>query len=564
MDIVTKKISVFHFGLLSKIIIALCLIVHLGGCKKEPTPEFFISKSRLVFNPTSTSELVKLSFNPPDAKVNWEAQYPYWISISEDNGTNLGTPTFLTINVVESFKNSSYLEGEVVFSADNGQIKKIKVIYSFKPIASNEMKISRDTFSLNSNSSIYTFKIYNSGDTNFNWNLNSSKTYIDFAPSTGVLQKGDSTTITLNFDKSKVPLGKIFELDSSFITNNFGEKIYIKHSIFNFEDKKFNLSIQITDAIFNKNTNEILAIDNFNNQLHKIDPFSKTIKSTNLPISPNCIAFNNSDKVAIGANGKVLIYDFITMGLEKTITISKEAFDIVYGSNNWIYVTPNQDQWENILCINPTTSIVTEQTGNSIYEGMYAVAHPSKPRFYLSDTRLSPTDIERMDITSGTAISDGDSPYHGDHPINGELYITQDGKHIISGSGKVFSSNDNKANDMLYAGALSNSGSSWGIQFSAIEHNLSSRKIYAAKIDNGSGFSDPKYTLQLFQYSDDFFTASKSYDLTQFMVNIGGSSQLIKAYAFKVFCNSSGSKIIICSKSASSGLSKYAIEVIDP
>jgi hypothetical protein len=489
--------------------------------------------------------------------------YPSWINISEDNGTNTGVPTILDISIENSFRNSNYLEGEIKFTSSNGQVKKVKVVYSQVPIMVSEMKVSKDTFSFNNTKNVSSFKIYNNGDTLYNWNITSTKNYISFSPLSGALNKGDSITININYDKSKVLTSTVFELDSSTLQNNFGDKIFLKHSIDNFIDAKYNLSIQITDAIFNKVTNEIIAIDNFNNQLHKINPFTKNINSINLPISPNCIAYNNNDKVAIGANGKVLIYSIASMTLETTVTISKDAFDIIYASNNWIYVTPNKDQHENVLCINPSNWIVTSHTGNSIYEGSYAVAHPSKPRFYVCDSRVSPIDIDRMGISNGTAVNDGDSPYHGDHPMSGELFITEDGKFLLSGSGRIFSSNDNFSNDMLYSGTLSNAGSSWSAIFSNITHNMATKKIYGSLIENGNSSSEPKFTSKVYQYSDDFYTALKSYDLSSYLTTSSGSPKMVKPYAIKLFPNNDGSKLIVCSKSAATGIAKYAIEIID-
>lgn len=547
----------------------LSILFFSNGCDKDPASsssgtEFFVSKTKLYFNPNMVFSQIKLSFNPINSKLNWSATYPVWIEMSEDNGSNLGNPIYLDINVVGNYRNSNYLEGKIVFTCTNGQSKEVKVIYSQTPISVSEMKVSRDTFSFNSTKSQYTFKIYNTGDTNINWTISNQKAYLNYNPSSGSLNKGDSFKVILTYNKNSFPSGVDFESDSSLLESNLGDKIYIKYSINNFEDKKYNLNIHITDAVFNKATNEILAIDNFNNKLHKINPFTQSINSISLPISPTCIAFDNNDKVAIGANGKVLVYNFNAMSLDKTISITKDAFDIVYGINNWIYVTPNSDQWEKVVCINPSTMTVSEHTGNSIYEGMYAVAHPTKSRFYISDTRVSPTDIERMDIANGTANSDGDSPYHGDYPINGELYISEDGKHIVSGSGRIFTSNDNLSNDMLYAGTFSNAGMSWSMMYSAITHNLSTTKFYGALVESGSSFSSPKYTSKIYQYSDDFFSMTKSYNLTKFVNSTSGTASLDNPYAFKIFCKADGSKLIVCTKNATTGTPKYAIELIDP
>lgn len=66
---------------------------------------------------------------------------------------------------------------------------------------------------------------------------------------------------------------------------------------------------------------------------------------------------------------------------------------------------------------------------------------------------MSPADIRRFDV-SGATITGYDSPYHGDYPMCGDLWLSQDGSRIFTACGRVFRATASRATDMTYAGAL--------------------------------------------------------------------------------------------------------------
>jgi chitinase len=73
---------------------------------------------------------------------------------------------------------------------------------------------------------------------------------------------------------------------------------------------------------------------------------------------------------------------------------------------------------------------------------------------YGADNGLSPSDIEKYDISSGVANLAYDSPYHGDYAMCGNLWISENGVHIYTACGNTFRSSSIQNQDMLYNGAL--------------------------------------------------------------------------------------------------------------
>ncbi|MEO0602547.1 MAG: PKD domain-containing protein, partial [Myxococcota bacterium] len=81
--------------------------------------------------------------------------------------------------------------------------------------------------------------------------------------------------------------------------------------------------------------------------------------------------------------------------------------------------------------------------------------HPTQEAIYGADNGLSPSDIEKYDISGGTAAVMYDSPYHGDFAMCGDLWFTNGGERIVTRCGNVFRATADQNTDMNYNGMLS-------------------------------------------------------------------------------------------------------------
>src|SRR5690606_19305156 len=64
--------------------------------------------------------------------------------------------------------------------------------------------------------------------------------------------------------------------------------------------------------------------------------------------------------------------------------------------------------------------------------------HPSQEWVFAAYNHVSPSDIEKFDITGSGIVSLGDSPYHGEYWIDGRVWSTPDSQYVITASGDVF------------------------------------------------------------------------------------------------------------------------------
>ncbi len=228
-------------------------------------------------------------------------------------------------------------------------------------------------------------------------------------------------------------------------------------------DDQWSLDHLVIDAEYTRVTDRIVTVSDAPFRLYVLDPEARTSTSVDLSLAPNCVSIRpDGAYAAVGHDGFISYVNLNTMTVEQVYPVTCDVFDIVLPSSGWVYAMPRVDQWEQVRCIPLSTGIETLSTGGVIRAGTKMKLHPSGDYIYGANNGLSPSDIEKYDIQGGTAVLLYDSPYHGDFDFAGDLWITDDGARIFARSGNVFTTSDIRAQDMLYAGSLSNDSTiSW-------------------------------------------------------------------------------------------------------
>ena len=234
------------------------------------------------------------------------------------------------------------------------------------------------------------------------------------------------------------------------------------------------LDFRILDAEYSKSLERIVAVSTTpQNRLWVYDPVGQSGPFVDLPLAATCVSVSPDGlQAAVGHNAWVTLVDLAGPSILATHPVPTVALDVVHGGNGWVYVFPQQDQWETIRCLNLASGQVTNHTGLPIYAGTKARLHPGGQAMYGANNGLSPSDIEKYSIVNGTAQRLYDSPYHGDYPMCGDLWFTQDGLRIVTRCGNTFRSSPVQSEDMTYTGSLAGSGT---IQYA--DHSSGSQKI---------------------------------------------------------------------------------------
>ena len=276
------------------------------------------------------------------------------------------------------------------------------------------------------------------------------------------------------------------------------------------------LNYQVGDAEYSKALDRLIIVSSSPaNQLHVFDPLTGADTAVNLPLAPSSVSVSPDGlSAAVGHNAWISYVDLTTATLVKTFAVSTDVLDVVLAGNGYVYAFPRTDQWEYLHCVNIATEVETLSTGGQIYAGTLAQLHPSGTAIYGADNGLSPSDIEKYDISAGTASYLYDSPYHGDYAMCGDLWISEDGLRIFTKCGNVFRSSSLQAEDMLYNGSL-------GMNIVYLSHSVTAGKVIA--IPQATNFPAPgteDTQLQIFDY--DFLTLVNTVPLP--MILLGGQT----------------------------------------
>lgn len=218
------------------------------------------------------------------------------------------------------------------------------------------------------------------------------------------------------------------------------------------------LAHNVIDAEYSKALNAVVMVSSSpSNALYLYSMASGTEKRLALNKLPVAVSISpNGAFAAVGHDALVTHVDLASVGgsspTTKLLNLSSDVFDLVLDGHGTVHVFPATDQWVSVHSIAVATNTETLQYGPRA--GSHARLHPSGNNIYAANNGLSPDDIENYEVTGTTVTRLGDSPYHGDYPMCGNLWFDEDGAKIYTACGRTFRASSVRDQDMLYAGAM--------------------------------------------------------------------------------------------------------------
>ena len=152
--------------------------------------------------------------------------------------------------------------------------------------------------------------------------------------------------------------------------------------------------------------------------------------------------------------GYIAEIDLATGTHTRTFWIDEDPGDLVATDSGFLIVASGSGQWDDLRSYDLDTEAHVG-TG-SISSMCNLTLHPSQTRLYAADTTSAPSDIERFDIdpSTGALISMGDSIYHGDHPMDGDVFIHPNGELLVTRGGGVYTCSSDIGQDMRFLRTL--------------------------------------------------------------------------------------------------------------
>ena len=174
--------------------------------------------------------------------------------------------------------------------------------------------------------------------------------------------------------------------------------------------------------------------------------------------------------------------------------------------------------------------------------------HPVDDWIYGADRGLSPADFEKYDVSTDPATIVGDSPYHGDYPIGGNIWISEAGDQLVVAGAATFASNPDGLLDMIYQGSLPDD-----VEIQWADHTTEFGEWAVLLTDDSTELPN-----ELAYYDEQTLARVSSGPLSDIPTLMGP----VTTVGSHVFFNADGSKVIVVLEGTLT-MDNYAVEVRD-
>ena len=250
-----------------------------------------------------------------------------------------------------------------------------------------------------------------------------------------------------------VPGVYAFEL----VVNDGERSSAVSHSTVNVfdtgADLVHRLQGSVDDAEYSRSLNALVYLSSVDGNLHILDlaDFSSRVVTMGQPAFRVGVAPDGLF-AAVSHKGTVSLVDLTQGVVTDTQSYPADWGDIVLDHNYRAHLVPIRDQHSDFVSIDFTTN--QSDLSGGPYAGTQVRMHPVNNWVYGADRGLSPSDFEKWDVSTFPGSYLGDSPYHGDYAISGNLWISEDGDRILVAGGNTFRSSSDPLLDMTYSGAI--------------------------------------------------------------------------------------------------------------
>jgi len=300
-------------------------------------------------------------------------QYPEWITIKQLDGNLSGNTIDLKIEYNNSSNYySSSLWGNIVVEIDGLGFLNIVITNTEKkadPPQTSEISVSPSLIDFGETLTSSTFTLtQNSSFTTPQYKIISYPNWISI-PSQYLTGNYSSISIPLTCTRLSSLAAGTYE-GKIAITNNSS-----KHDTINVTVKMVIPSLintsnitsidgNVADAVFDKNLDRLYIVTQTPNQLVILDGANNTTSKISLMKTPGCIKLSeDGSRIFIGQNHLLSIMDAYSQTITKSIDLTIDVFDMMYGENNWCYLIAKNNGLDTS---SDGSRYVNIETGNTI------------------------------------------------------------------------------------------------------------------------------------------------------------------------------------------------------
>lgn len=535
-----------------KFILSLFVLLHFLGCSEDESEnrlQLVLSTPKVVLNESGRGEFqIALNGDGQD-ELNIESQ-PEWLNVSYASliVSKSGIPIEISADL--GLLSGRYVGSLVLTTTGGGRAT---LLVEYNKLATG-LGISENILEFGYFEQEKSFYVENSGFQTLNWEIVNTNTLLQIEPSSGAINVGASTLVTVTIDRGALGNGtfdytiRIKDSETQLVE----QVIRINHFI----EEKLLISGTVVDAEYDRINDVLVFVTSNPNEIRKYNPVSGEILSLALNMPPNAISIGQTGNfAAVGHNGRFSYIDLTTMQLERMYDVTCDANDIILAPNDWVYVFQKDYQGTEFRCVKLEDGAESLSAGGFNYYNSKAKLHPSGNYLYVANNGLSPSDFDKYDISSGPALYLYDSPYHGDFEFNGNIWIDEAGNRLFSKSRNVFDSTEEQSTDMRYDGVLEGNQ-----MIAAMDIHSQVGKLYAI-LETGDGYPKvPSNSIR--RYNAEFLTYQSEIQLPGFIEETqDGIGRQNASEGHFGFFNSSGTQFYILLKDTNN--ESWAIMIVD-
>ena len=427
-----------------------------------------------------------------DLEFNFEAAgngaytiilFPGWLEFDTLEGkfTNGSTMlNFTTKNILFTEQMGLYI-GTVEMKIEGFGILSIPVVYGnlghptlvmgSSKVEIGEMLSSQLTISNTSNGILF-------------WEAGLLPHWLTLSETHGMIGPNESVSVILTVNRQDMEVGIYRE--TFFIYNNSMEKmipVEVSMAVTKTTQMIGHEAIEgeVIDAAYLKERDLMVICTKIPNRLLVYDFSTGNRHVIDLDATPSCFDFSPDGKNAVvgydlGAASRI---DLQNMTVDKTIDIDCIPYDIVYGEDEWCYITPAMGQWTLLRNLNLNSGEIFVGA-SSIYEKTIIRKPVNSNLLIGTQLNVSPNGIKIFRINSNKLITD---KVEGMHVDTWNFWLSEDGKRMFCGNRRIYKtpSLPLSSNSSLYGPDLQGLLDSKLGTINWIDHNQRTNSLFVAE-----------------------------------------------------------------------------------
>jgi hypothetical protein len=536
---------------MKKIFYILCFL-QLAFTMISCNDDFLLKNNRILYDLSDTlflnnyEETIETSVQLPK-QINSDFSIfmqPKWLSFNELHGKVIAGKVPLKISVTTYLLPAGgYQTHYGTFVLDVKDFGLIYVNVAFPNYGSPFIQCSSYSIYFGT-ADFFPLTISNTNQGILKWRINSFPNWLIVSPVSGSLENGNSTTVNISLDYDNINqqqelIGSIL-LTNNTINDSIDIPVHVSANAIMPADIK-QISGVVTDSEFNTETGTMVICTKMPNSLIIFNTLNNESQTIPLSKTPNCISISEDGlKAVIGYSVSSVSYiDLVNLNIIGEYTVDCIPYDIVLGGNEWSYITPTDNQHEQLRSLNLRTGILyTGKYATQLYEKTIIKKIHGKPFMVGTRTSVSPNGILIFDVRKGVA-SDTISYYH---TSTGNIWISEDGTKLFTGIKYVYNLPEY---DLLFH---SNSPTLFG----RVETNMHGITSFAECPSKGYIFISSTYLdnslgspAMIEQYSLSNLNKINSIKISPVVISENGIKKIYETSPRFIFANKEGSGLYI-------------------